>query len=122
MNNIMTLQNMRDFTIESVDYKSIPEVSLSKSIREKLKNLELYSLSIGEFESIAEISKKNDESSFLFFPNTWFYIAVLCKQYSLALFEYFNLFEKIRSNGVIIDNFIKGDLSQIDKNVFLKKI
>lgn len=113
----MTLPNMSNFTIESVDYKSIPEVSLSKSIREKLKNLELYSLSIGEFESIAEISKKNDESSFVFFPNTWFYIAVLCKQYSLALFEYFNLFEKIRSNGVIIDNFIKGELDQIDKNV-----
>lgn len=113
----MTLPNMSNFTIESVDYKSIPEVSLSKSIREKLKNLELYYLSIGEFESIAEISKKNDESSFVFFPNTWFYIAVLCKQYSLALFEYFNLFEKIRSNGVIIDNFIKGELDQIDKNV-----
>lgn len=113
----MTLPNMSNFTIESVDYKSIPEVSLSKSIREKLKNLELYSLSIGEFESIAEISKKNDESSFVFFPNTWFYIAVLCKQYSLALFEYFNLFEKIRSIGVIIDNFIKGELDQIDKNV-----
>lgn len=113
----MTLPNMSNFTIEIVDYKSIPEVSLSKSIREKLKNLELYSLSIGEFESIAEISKKNDESSFVFFPNTWFYIAVLCKQYSLALFEYFKLFEKIRSNGVIIDNFIKGELDQIDKNV-----
>ncbi len=114
----MTLQNMRDFTIESFDYKSIPEVRLSKNIREKLKNLDLYSLNIGEFESFAEISKKNDESSFVFFPNTWFYIAVLCKQYSLALFEYFNLFdEKIRSNGVIIDNFIKREFDQIDKNV-----
>ncbi len=117
----MTLQNMRDFTIESFDYKSIPEVRLSKNIREKLKNLDLYSLNIGEFESFAEISKKNDESSFVFFPNTWFYIAVLCKQYSLALFEYFKLFEKIRNNGVIIDNFIKEEFDQIDKNVVPKE-
>ena len=112
----MTLPNMSDFTIESVDYKSIPEVRLSKSIREKLKNLDLYSLSIGEFESLAEISKKNDESSFVFFPNTWFYIAVLCKKYSLALFEYFKLFEKIKDKGEIIDNFIKNRLDQIDKD------
>ncbi len=82
---------------------SIPEIILSQPLRTRLQAV------FAEEENFARINAATSvvkpDNNFIFFSNQWFYLAVLCRKYALALYPYCTFFDnRIRNNQRIIND------------------
>jgi len=90
----------------------VPEIILSADIRKKLQTI------LEEEEGYARVNKassvvKTDKNA-VFFSNSWFYVAVLCKQYGLALYPYCSFFDaNVRNNKEVVEFLMNSDIPNL---------
>lgn len=91
-------KDLQDATLQperiSID---IPEIHLSLQMRNRLQAV------FEEEEKAARINSTTSivqpDSNIVFFSNHWFYLAVLCRKYAMALYPYCSFFDsRIRNN------------------------
>ena len=103
-----------DLLDTNIQPKPIPEhppleIKLSNLMVNKLKNMfaseERGGVAVTSTSCVAKIDR-----NYVFFPNTWLYLAVLCKNYALGLLPYCLFFDsKIRNNREVIQAFCDKD-------------
>ena len=86
----------------------IPEIHLSLQMSNRLQEI------FEEEEAAARINSTTSivqvDSNYVFFSNHWFYLAVLCRKYAIALYPYCKFFDdKIRNNQLITSNLVSGN-------------
>lgn len=95
------LKDLRDENIQPKEIDpEIPEIVFSDNMRTRLTHLFIGSsfIRINKSSSIVKTG-----TQYVFFSNQWFYLATLCKDYALAVYEYCKFYDtKIRQNEEIV--------------------
>lgn len=91
---------------ESIKAGLIPEITISEDLRMKLDEMfsqeeKAYS-KIGGTTSVVQTDK-----SYVFFSNQWLYLAVMCKKYAKALYQYCNFFDNHMRTDADVMNCVK---------------
>ena len=99
---------------------SIPEIVLSIDIREKLQSI------LAEEEKFAKVNPATSlvkpDKNVVFFSNSWFYIAVLCKQFATSLYPYCTYFDTyIRNNKDVTECLLSSDKNSISQKLSLNE-
>lgn len=97
---------------EKIKAGSVPEIELSEELRLQLKGM-----LEEEEKAYAKVSGKTSvvqtDKNFVFFSNQWFYLAVKCKNYAMALYPYFEFFdEKIKTDLTVLKCFINKNYEE----------
>lgn len=97
---------------EKIKAGSVPEIELSEELRLQLKGM-----LEEEEKAYAKVSGKTSvvqtDKNFVFFSNQWFYLAVKCKNYAMALYPYFEFFdERIKTDPTVLRCFINKNYEE----------
>lgn len=77
---------------ESIKAGLIPEITISEGLRMKLD--EMFSQEEKAYSKIwRTTSVVQTDKSYVFFSNQWLYLAVMCKKYAQALYQYCDFFD-----------------------------
>lgn len=96
---------------EKIKAGSVPEIELSEELRLQLKGMLEEEEKSHEEKAYAKVSEKTSvvqtDKNFVFFSNQWFYLAVICKNYAMALYPYCEFFdERIKTDSKVLRCFI----------------
>lgn len=99
---------------------NIPEIVLSRNICEKLQSI------IEEEDKYAKVNPTTSlvklDKNIIFFSNSWFYIAVLCKKFATALYPYCTYFDThIRNNKDVIEFLLSSNKDNISSKLSLSE-
>ena len=100
---------------EEIEIVSVPEVKLSENLRTRIK--EMLKAEEGLYTVVFEKTGivQNDKN-YVFFSNQWLYLAVICKEFALALYTYCDFFDNtIRPNATLLNCFKTENYSE--KNI-----
>lgn len=93
---------------ESIKAGLIPEITISEGLRIKLD--EMFSQEEKAYSKIwGATSVVQTDKSYVFFSNQWLYLAVMCKKYAQALYQYCDFFD----NHMRTDNKYYSDVLEI---------
>lgn len=100
----------------------IPEIHLSEGIKKKLTEMfveeENGYVKVSDFTTTVAIDK-----NYVFFPNQYFYLAILCKNYAEALFKYCDFFDNnVKNNSSLKEQIINQHFSNIKYTSFFNNI
>jgi ATPase AAA family len=92
---------------ERIKAELIPEITISEGLRMKLD--EMFSKEEKAYSKIRETtSVVQTDKSYVFFSNQWLYLAIMCKKYAQALFQYCDFFDNHMRTDVNVMNCIKA--------------
>ena len=96
-----------DIQPKPIDTKNLSEIILSKSLRTSIQEMlfkeENNYVQVFEKTTIVQVDKQ-----YVFFPNQWYYLAIICKKYAEALKPYCDFIDKqIRNQQEIQQEFLK---------------
>ena len=99
---------------------NIPEIVLSRDICEKLQSI------LEEEDKYAKVNPTTSlvkpDKNVVFFSNSWFYIAVLCKKFATSLYPYCTYFDThIRNNKDVIECLLSPDKADISSKLSLSE-
>ena len=103
----------------NVNISDIPRVQLSQSLCDKLEDLlkreeKTSNINIYPYGGCVQIA-----NNYILFSSQWFYFAVLCKKYALALADYCNEFDRIRNSNPNFDkSIVSNNLNKISFTSF----
>lgn len=100
----------------------IPEIHLSEGIKKKLTEMfveeENGYVKVSDFTTTVAIDK-----NYVFFPNQYFYLAILCKNYAEALFKYCDFFDNnVKNNSSLKEQIINQHFSNTKYTSFFNNI
>lgn len=100
----------------------IPEIHLSEGIKKKLTEMfveeENGYVKVSDFTTTVAIDK-----NYVFFPNQYFYLAILCKNYAEALFKYCDFFDNnVKNNSSLKEQIINQHFSNSKYTSFFNNI
>ena len=103
----------KDIQPKTSYFEAIKEIPLSDSLIALLasafKKEENQFVNVEKYTTCIQVDK-----NYIFFPNQYYYIAVLCKKYAFSLKDYFDFFDKnIRNNEKLKNCIIKKDFKNI---------
>lgn len=103
----------KDIQPKTSYFEAIKEIPLSDSLIALLasafKKEENQFVNVEKYTTCIQVDK-----NYIFFPNQYYYIAVLCKKYAFSLKDYFDFFDKnIRNNEILKNCIIKKDFKNI---------
>ena len=103
----------KDIQPKTSYFEAIKEIPLSDSLIALLasafKKEENQFVNVEKYTTCIQVDK-----NYIFFPNQYYYIAILCKKYAFALKDYFDFFDKnIRNNEKLKNCIIKKDFKNI---------
>ena len=92
---------------ERIKAELIPEITISEGLRMKLD--EMFSKEEKAYSKIRETtSVVQTDKSYVFFSNQWLYLAIMCKKYAQALFQYCDFFDNHMRTNANVMNCIKA--------------
>lgn len=92
---------------ESIKAGLIPEISISEGLRTKLD--QMFSQEEKAYSKIwGTTSVVQTDKSYVFFSNQWLYLAVMCKKYAQALYQYCDFFDNHMRPDIDVMNCIKS--------------
>ena len=99
---------------------NIPEIVLSRDICEKLQSI------LEEEDKYAKVNPTTSlvkpDKNVVFFSNSWFYIAVLCKKFATSLYPYCTYFDThIRNNKDVIECLLSPNKADISSKLSLSE-
>lgn len=99
---------------------NIPEIVLSRNTCEKLQSI------LEEEDKYAKVNPTTSlvkpDKNVVFFSNSWFYIAVLCKKFATALYPYCTYFDTyIRNNKDVIECLLSSNKGNISSKLSLSE-
>lgn len=102
---------------EKIKAGSVPEIELSEELRLQLKGMLEEEEKSHEEKAYAKVSGKTSvvqtDKNFVFFSNQWFYLAVKCKNYAMALYPYFEFFdERIKTDPTVLRCFMNKNYEE----------
>ncbi len=88
---------------DSIKAGLIPEITISEGLRIKL--YEMFSQEEKAYSKIwGATSVVQTDKSYVFFSNQWLYLAVMCKKYAQALYQYCDFFDNhMRANADVMN-------------------
>lgn len=100
----------------------IPEIHLSEGIKKKLTEMfveeENGYVKVSDFTTTVAIDK-----NYVFFPNQYFYLAILCKNYAESLFKYCDFFDNnVKNNSSLKEQIINQHFSNTKYTSFFNNI
>lgn len=100
----------------------IPEIHLSEGIKKKLTEMfveeENGYVKVSDFTTTVAIDK-----NYVFFPNQYFYLAILCKNYAEALLKYCDFFDNnVKNNSSLKEQIINQHFSNTKYTSFFNNI
>ena len=115
---------------ESIKASLIPEIIISEGLRQKID--QMFSQEEKAYSKIwATTSVVQTDKSYVFFSNQWLYLAVMCKKYAQALYQYCDFFDNHMRTDADVMNCVKAqDYSELayvnlfateDDREFMKK-
>ena len=91
---------------ESIKAGLIPEITISEGLRMKLD--EMFSQEEKAYSKIwGTTSVVQTDKSYVFFSNQWLYLAVMCKKYAQALYQYCDFFDNHMRTNTDVMNCVK---------------
>lgn len=92
---------------ESIKAGLIPEITISEGLRIKLD--EMFSQEEKAYSKIwGATSVVQTDKSYVFFSNQWLYLAVMCKKYAQALYQYCDFFDNHMRTDTDVMNCVKA--------------
>lgn len=92
---------------ESIKAGLIPEITISEGLRVKLD--EMFSQEEKAYNKIwGTTSVVQTDKSYVFFSNQWLYLAVMCKKYAQALYQYCDFFDNHMRVDADVMNCVKA--------------
>lgn len=92
---------------ESIKAGLIPEITISEGLRIKLD--EMFSQEEKAYSKIwGATSVVQTDKSYVFFSNQWLYLAVMCKKYAQALYQYCHFFDNHMRTDTDVMNCVKA--------------
>lgn len=92
---------------ESIKAGLIPEITISEGLRIKLN--EMFSQEEKAYSKIwGATSVVQTDKSYVFFSNQWLYLAVMCKKYAQALYQYCDFFDNHMRTDTDVMNCVKA--------------
>lgn len=86
---------------ESIKPELIPEIAISEGLRLKLHDM--FSEEENAYCKVfGTISVVQTEKNYVFFSNQWLYLAVICKKYAQALYQYCDFFDNHMRNDAAV--------------------
>jgi len=112
--------NLLDKNIQpkEIIISEIPEIYLSEGIKKKLTEMfeeeENGYVKVFDFTTTVAIDK-----NYVFFPNQYFYLAILCKNYAEALYKYCDFFDKnVKNNSLLKEQIITQHFNSVEYTSF----
>lgn len=103
---------------ERIKAELIPEITISEDLRMKLD--EMFSKEEKAYSKIRETtSVVQTDKSYVFFSNQWLYLAIICKKYAQALFQYCDFFDNHMRTNANVMNCIKAQDYNVSEYVNL---
>ena len=103
---------------KSIDVRHLPEIGISDLLKNKLQEV-LEKEESNYAHVFGRTAVVQTDKNYVFFPNQWLYLAVLCKKYAEALRPYGDFFEKeIRGK----QDLIKDIISKKEKSPLLTQL
>lgn len=99
----------REIQPQAINGRNIPDIKLSEKTRLQIKKMlhdeEKGYTRVSDFTTVVQTDK-----TYICFSNQWFYLAVLCKKYAMALYPYCEFFdEKIKFDTNILKCLMKKE-------------
>lgn len=92
---------------ESIKAELIPEIIISERLRIKLD--QMFSQEEKAYSKIwGATSVVQTDKSYVFFSNQWLYLAVMCKKYAQALYQYCDFFDNHMRSDTGVMNCVKS--------------
>ena len=93
--------------LESIKAGLIPEITICEGLRMKLD--EMFSQEEKAYRKIwGTTSVVQTDKSYVFFSNQWLYLAVMCKKYAQALYQYCDFFDNHMRADTDVMNCVKA--------------
>lgn len=105
-----------DIQVNTSKVKDTTEICLSSELKAELEKLfqkeEKGAVKVTDYTTSIQVGE-----NFNFFPNQYYYLAVLCKKYATKLYEYCDFFDnKIRTNDTIKKDVLTKNPTSIEYN------